>query len=99
MVLIFVGGSSCVKTNREFQTLMLGGALPPKPRGSKRDATAMIRSRGFGLDSNVEPQPVDSAAVKLIKRDQNMAISRGIFLAFRMPLTRPWLVARRGHHL
>ena len=31
-------------------TLMLGSALLPKPRASKRDATAMIRSLGFGLD-------------------------------------------------
>ena len=28
----------------------------------------MIRSLGFGLDRSAEPQPVDSAAVKLIKR-------------------------------
>ena len=28
----------------------------------------MIRSLGFGLDRNAEPQPVDSEAVKLIKR-------------------------------
>ena len=49
-------------------TLMLGSALPPKPRTSKRDATAIIRSLGFGLDRNAEPQPVDSPAVKLIKR-------------------------------
>ena len=49
-------------------TLMLGGALTTKPRATKRDATAMIRSLGFGHDRNAEPQPVDSAAVKLIKR-------------------------------
>ena len=30
--------------------------------------TDMIRSLGFGLDRNAEPQPVDSEAVKLIKR-------------------------------
>ena len=49
-------------------TLMLGSALTPKPRASKRDATAMIRPLGFGLDRNAEPQPVNSEAVKLIKR-------------------------------
>ena len=49
-------------------TLMLGSALATKPRATKRDATAMIRSLGFGLDRNAEPQPVDSATVKLIKR-------------------------------
>ena len=47
---------------------MLGGALATKPRATKRDATAMIRSLGFGLDRSAEPQPVDSEAVKLIKR-------------------------------
>ena len=47
-------------------TLMLGNALTTKPRASKRDATAMIRSLGFGQDRNAEP--VDSEAVKLIKR-------------------------------
>ena len=47
-------------------TLMLGGALTTKPRATKRDATDMIRSLGFGLDRNAEP--VDSEAVKLIKR-------------------------------
>ena len=47
---------------------MLGSALATKPRASKRDATAMIRSFGFGGDRNAEPQPIDSAAVKLIKR-------------------------------
>ena len=49
-------------------TLMLGGALAQKPRATKRDATMMIRGLGFGLERNAEPQPVDSAAVKLIKR-------------------------------
>ena len=49
-------------------TLMLGGALTTKPRATKRDATKMIRSLGIGLDRNAEPQPVDSEAVKLIKR-------------------------------
>ena len=49
-------------------TLMLGGALATKPRATKRDATAMIRSLGFGLKRTAEPQPVDSEAVKLIKR-------------------------------
>ena len=49
-------------------TLMLGGALTTKPRATKRDATAMIRSLGFGRDRIAGPQPVDSAAVKLIKR-------------------------------
>ena len=47
---------------------MLGGALAPKPRATKRDATAMIRSLGFGLDRNAEPQPVDSEVVKQTKR-------------------------------
>ena len=49
-------------------TLMLGASLVPKPRATKRDATAMIRSFGFGLGRNTEPQPVGSEAVKLIKR-------------------------------
>ena len=49
-------------------TMMLGSALATKPRATKRDATTMIRSLGFGLDRNAEPQPVDSEAVKLIKR-------------------------------
>ena len=53
-------------------TLMLGSALATKPRATKRSrgatGTAMVRSLGFGLDRNAEPQPVDSAAVKLIKR-------------------------------
>ena len=49
-------------------TLMLGSALATKPRATKRDATAMIRSLGFGESLNAKPQPVDSAAVKLIKR-------------------------------
>jgi hypothetical protein len=49
-------------------TLMLGGALAPKPRATKRDATDMIRSLGFGLERDAGPQSVDSAAVKLIKR-------------------------------
>ena len=48
-------------------TMMLGSALATKPRATKRDATAMIRSLGFGLDRNAKPQPVDSEAVKLIK--------------------------------
>ena len=47
---------------------MLGGALAPKPRASKRDATDMIRSLGFSLGRNAEPQPVGSEVVKLIKR-------------------------------
>ena len=38
-------------------TLMLGSALATKPRATKRDATAMIRSLGFGMDRNAEPQP------------------------------------------
>ena len=49
-------------------TLMLGSALATKPRATKRDVTAMIRSLGFGEDRSAGPQPVDSAAVKLIKR-------------------------------
>ena len=53
---------------RSLLTLMLGGALTTKPRATKRDATNMIRSLGFGQDRNAEPQPVDSAVVKLIKR-------------------------------
>ena len=50
-------------------TLMLGGALTTKPRATKRDATTMIRSLGFGLERDAEPRPVDSATVKLIKRE------------------------------
>ena len=49
-------------------TLMLGGALALKPRATKRDATAMIRSLGFGGDRNAEPQAIGSEAIKLIKR-------------------------------
>ena len=49
-------------------TLMLGGALTTKPRATKRDATDMIRSLGFGGDHSAGPQPVDSAAVQLIKQ-------------------------------
>ena len=49
-------------------TLMLGGALTTKPRATKRDATTMIRSLGFGLERDAKPQPVDSATVHLIKR-------------------------------
>ena len=49
-------------------TLMLGSAFASKPRATKRDATAMTSSLGFGEDRNAGPQPVDSAAVKLIKR-------------------------------
>ena len=47
-------------------TLMLGGALATKPRATKRDATAMIRSLGFGLERDAEPQPVDSAADSML---------------------------------
>ena len=60
------GKSDAHKMALSLVTLMLGSALPPKPRASERDATAMIRSLGFGLESNTEP--VDSEAVKLIKR-------------------------------
>jgi hypothetical protein len=51
-------------------TLMLGSALLPKPRASQRDATTLIRSLGFGLDHGLDrsAEPVDSEAVKLIKR-------------------------------
>ena len=49
-------------------TLMLGSALATKPRATKSDAIAMIRSLGFGFDRNARPQPVNSEAVKLIKR-------------------------------
>ena len=60
-------------------TLMLGGALTTKPRATKRDATDMIRSLGFGLDRSAEPQPVDSAAVKLIKRGTEYDILKNKF--------------------
>ena len=49
-------------------TMMLGSALTTKPRATKRDATTMIRGLGFGQGRDAEPQPIDSAAVKLIKR-------------------------------
>ena len=39
----------------------------------------MIRSLGFGLDRNAEPQPVDSAAVKLIKRGTEYDILKNKF--------------------
>ena len=60
-------------------TLMLGGALTTKPRATTRDATAMIRSLGFGNGRNAEPQPVDSAAVKLIKRGTEYDILKNKF--------------------
>ena len=60
-------------------TLMLGGAPTTKPRATKRDATAMIRSLGFGLDRDAEPQPVDSEAVKLIKRGPEYSILKNRF--------------------
>ena len=60
-------------------TLMLGSALTTKPRATKRDATAMIRSLGFGVNRNAEPQPVDSAAVKLIKRGPEYSILKNRF--------------------
>ena len=60
-------------------TLMLGGALATKPRATKRDATKMTRSLGFSLDSNAEPQPVDSTAVKLIKRGPEYSILKNRF--------------------
>ena len=60
-------------------TMMLGSALATKPRATKRDATTMIRSLGFGLDRNAEPQPVDSAAVKLIKRGPEYGILKNRF--------------------
>ena len=64
-------------------TLMLGGALATKPRASKRGATTMIRPLGFGLNRNAEPQPVDSAVVKLIKRgpEYDMSLFRNCVLA------------------
>ena len=64
--------------------MMLGSALATKPRATKRDATAMIRSLGFGLDRNAEPQPVDSAAVKLIKRGTEYDRRERIDLYFSM---------------
>ena len=39
-------------------TLMLGGALTTKPRATKRDATDMIRSLGFGLCNGAESNDV-----------------------------------------
>ena len=38
--------------------MMLGSALATKPRATKRDATTMIRSLGFGLGRNAKPRPV-----------------------------------------
>ena len=58
---------------------MLGGALATKPRATKRDATDMIRSLGFGFERNAEPQPVDSATVKLIKRGPEYSILKNRF--------------------
>ena len=60
-------------------TLMLGGALAQKSRAAKRDATTMIRGLGFGLERSAEPQPVDSAAVKLIKRGPEYSILKSRF--------------------
>ena len=60
-------------------TLMLGGALAAKPRATKRDATTMTRSLGFGLERDAGPQPVDSAAVKLIKRGPEYSILKKRF--------------------
>ena len=74
-------------------TLMIGSAPATKPRATKRDATDMIRSLGFGEGLNAEPQPVDSEAVKLIKRGPEYGHLTRHFLAFRMPLTRPWLLS------
>ena len=39
----------------------------------------MIRGLGFGLERNAEPQPVDSAAVKLIKRGPEYSILKNRF--------------------
>ena len=58
---------------------MLGGALITKPRATKMDATTMIRSLGFGLERDAEPQPVDSAAVKLIKRGLEYSLLKNRF--------------------
>ena len=58
---------------------MLGGALTTKPRATKRDATDMIRSLGFGFERSAKPQPVDSAAVKLIKRGPEYSILKNRF--------------------
>ena len=60
-------------------TLMLGSALATKPRATKRDATAMIRSLGFGRERNAKPQLVDSTAVKLIKRGTEYDILKNSF--------------------
>ena len=80
--------------------LMLGGALTTKPRATKRDATKMIRSLGFGLDRSAEPQPVDSAAVKRIKRGSEYSILKnrfsGVSDAIDEALVRPR--TRRLHH-
>ena len=53
---------------------MLGSALATKPRATKRDATTMIRSLGFGLGRNAKPRPVDSTTVKLMKRGPEYSI-------------------------
>ena len=39
----------------------------------------MIRGLGFGLERNAEPQPVNSAAVKLIKRGPEYSILKNRF--------------------
>jgi hypothetical protein len=69
-------------------TLMLGGALSlaTKPRATKRDATDMIRSLGIGFERNAEPQPVDSAAVKLIKRGPEYSILKNRRVKLLLPL-------------
>ena len=56
-------------------TLMLGSALATKPRATKRDATAMIRSLGFGRERNAKPQLVDSTAVIIMPVKQNTSIT------------------------
>ena len=60
-------------------TLMLGSALATKPRATKRNATTMIRGLGFGPKQNAEPQPVNFAAVKLIKRGPEYNILKTVF--------------------
>ena len=82
---------------------MLGGALAQKPRATKRDATSlattMIRGLGFGLDRNAEPQPVDSAAVKLIKREPEYSILKNRFSGVSDAIDEALVALERGGYI
>ena len=80
-------------------TLMLGGALATKPRATKRDATAMIRPLGFGLDRNAEPQPVDSGAVKLIKRGPEYSILKNRFFGVSDAIDEALVTLEQGGYI